>query len=512
MSASRRSPLPGHARVGMLEREVKLVPPPGFQLPDLDGIIDGLTAVTREPQLLQATYYDTIDLRLARAGASLRYRNHDGWTVKLPGVVTDGVLIRAEHAITGSAGRPPVGATDLLRGYLRTARPGVVARLRTRRLATDLVDSDGKRHVEIVDDEVSVLDGRRVSLRFREIEIEMTELARDNLATKIARELRRDGAGPLDLTPKIVRALGPRALEPPDVAPSPPVSETTTAGEVVRFAITASVQRLISCDAGVRLGEDPEILHQARVATRRLRSDLRTFASLVDETWSTDLRAEVAWLTDELGAVRDSDVLTELLTDTAAELDDQDRSATDRVLARIARQRRGRRGALAAAMRSPRYAGLLDRLVEAARAPVFATGDADRPAAEVLPRLVSGPWRHLRDAVNALDDPPSDSGLHDVRIRAKRCRYAAEAVAPVVGKPARRFARRIAAVQDVLGRHQDVVVATEWLRETARAGEATDAFAAGALAGVLRAREQAARADWSEVWRAASRAKLRSWW
>jgi CHAD domain-containing protein len=102
--------------------------------------------------------------------------------------------------------------------------------------------------------------------------------------------------------------------------------------------------------------------------------------------------------------------------------------------------------------------------------------------------------------------------LHEVRIRAKRCRYAAEAVAPVVGAPARRFAKRIAAVQDVLGAHHDAVVAAEWLRDAATHAPTADRFAAGALAGMVRLDEEAARAAWPAAWAAARRKQLRSWW
>jgi CHAD domain-containing protein len=57
-----------------------------------------------------------------------------------------------------------------------------------------------------------------------------------------------------------------------------------------------------------------------------------------------------------------------------------------------------------------------------------------------------------------------DTGWHAVWIRAKRCRYAVEAVAPVFGRQAGRFAAAIAAVRDILGDHQGTVVAETWLR------------------------------------------------
>ena len=70
-------------------------------------------------------------------------------------------------------------------------------------------------------------------------------------------------------------------------------------------------------------------------------------------------------------------------------------------------------------------------------------------------------------AVKKLGDPPTDEDLHSVRIGAKRCRYAAEAVAPTIGKRARTFARAAADLQQVLGDHHDAVVAEGWLRDWA---------------------------------------------
>ncbi len=68
----------------MLEREIKFAPGPWFQLPDLTWVAPGVQAEAADARSLQATYFDTDDLRIARSGASLRYRSDEGWTVKLP--------------------------------------------------------------------------------------------------------------------------------------------------------------------------------------------------------------------------------------------------------------------------------------------------------------------------------------------------------------------------------------------------------------------------------------------
>src|SRR5581483_6068124 len=106
---------------------------------------------------------------------------------------------------------------------------------------------------------------------------------------------------------------------------------------------------------------------------------------------------------------------------------------------------------------------------------------------------------------------PPDEALHEVRKRAKRCRYAAEAVAPVAGKRAREFAKVVADVQDVLGEHQDAVVARAWLAKAAADAPAREAYSAGMLAGVEVAAADAAAGAFAGVWETASRKRLRAW-
>ena len=114
-------------------------------------------------------------------------------------------------------------------------------------------------------------------------------------------------------------------------------------------------------------------------------------------------------------------------------------------------------------MRSDRYLASLDRLLAAARAVPVADDGADFELE--LGELVPKPWRKLREAVHALDDDPPDQDLHAVRIRAKRAATPPKRWHPRVGKEAKRFATAVEAVQEVLGEHQDAVVAGEWLRE-----------------------------------------------
>src|SRR5579864_7012437 len=268
---------------------------------------------------METVYYDTPDLRLARWGVSLRHRAGEGWTLKLPPKAPVGneptdLLQRDELTFDGGAKKPPEEAVALVRAYVRKAELVPVARLSTLRRRVRLVDAAGMRLAEVVDDEVSVRDGRRVAARFREIEVEVAGEGADGdgVVTPLVMRLRGAGAGAPDPTPKHIRALGPRAMEPPEVA-AQPVAPDAPAREVIRHVLAESVAALLLHDPVVRTGGDPEAVHQARVATRKLRSHLRTFGPLLDAGWTEPLRAELGWLAMALGAVRDREVLLERL-------------------------------------------------------------------------------------------------------------------------------------------------------------------------------------------------------
>jgi CHAD domain-containing protein len=230
--------------------------------------------------------------------------------------------------------------------------------------------------------------------------------------------------------------------------------------------------------------DDVEAVHDQRVATRRLRSHLRTFEPLLDEAWAEDLRSELKWLAGEIGRVRDPDVLL-------AWLDDRAPGSVHR--AELAARRDEAAAALRATLGGARAARLLGAVADAAAAPAFAAGlDATGPACDAAVPLVARTWRRLRKAVREIPGDPADDRLHQVRIRTKRCRYAAEAVEPLVGEPAGESAGALARVQDVLGDHQDTVVAEAVLH------------ASPDLVALLRQERHALREQWPPAWHAAA--------
>lgn len=282
-----------------------------------------------------------------------------------------------------------------------------------------------------------------------------------------------------------------------------------TIHDTVRSTIAASVLRLVWQQPLLRHTIDPEAVHQARVATRRLRSDLGTYRSLLDREWSEPLRAELRWLAGELGELRDADVLMDRMLASLAEAGGS-ATGTKAVIQRLSQQRAVARSRLQDVVAGERYRLLLEALMSAARAPRVVAPRGER-AADVVPRLAARPWKKLHVAVRGLGEDPPDDDLHAVRIAAKRVRYAAEAAAPVAGESARTFAAAVAGVQEALGDYHDSVVAREWLSEAAATIRRGGTVLFRALEDIERARGTMALSRWRPAWRRASRKKLRAW-
>lgn len=490
------------------ERELKLAAGAGFRMPSIYGLA-GTTVRSAPPERNATTYFDTPDLRLARWGASLRHRPGEGWTVKLPAERSAPFLVRPEIVFEGNGGTPPARAIELVRGFVRSEELTPSVQMTTIRRRTGLHDSSGRLIGGVVDDAVSILDDERPA-SFRELEVEIGDEMTPTLLDALVERLRQAGAGAPDQTAKYIRALTPRGPLAPEI-PVADLAGDASAGDVVRRAIALSVIRLIVHDPVVRLDLDTEGVHQARVATRRLRSDLRTFRSLVDKEFAASLRDELGWLATILGTVRDGDVLLERFRARVNELPAGEQARAAPVLSTLEEERAAAHGVLVDTVASERYVTLLDSLVRAANAPAL-RDDADASAADVIPGLVRRPWHKLEKRVLRLGTEPSDEDLHAIRIRTKRVRYAADAAMPIVGKPARALARAAAALQDVLGDLNDGVVAAAWLDGwRAQEGGTDGRLAADAMAAAERAEAERLRTEWQAAWDRLAAPELRAW-
>lgn len=463
------------------ETERKYDVPAGFTLPALPG--------TGEERIheLDATYFDTDDLRLARHRRTLRRRaggTDEGWHLKTPGEGSS----RTEHRLPIDGDDVPGELLDEVRAIVRDAALRPVARLRTRRRETPLSDADGRTLALIEQDEVTAEtdDGAQ---QWQEIEVELVD-GDAALLKKVEKTLLKAGAAPASGPSKLARALGDRltAEKPGKLNP-------------VAAYVRAQRDAILAYDPGVRRG-DADAVHKMRVATRRLRSTLRTFKDAFDADRAAFLKPELKWLAGQLGEVRDGQVLEGKLL-AAVEQEGPDFAP---VAARIREHLDGKieagRRALAEDLNGERYLRLLDAIDELAdEAAAGGTGGGVRRVRRVLERAD----RQLDEATLTGRDEP----LHEARKAYKQARYAVEVFAPSGGKPAAGLTDALTELQDVLGAHQDSAVARDILRDLA--GQAPDAFPYG----ILYARqEQVGRntfGDLSGVTAASRKRKLRAW-
>jgi CHAD domain-containing protein len=483
-------------------------------LPSLDGCIRGVSSVDRpHEERLVAVYHDTADLRLAREGITLRRRtggHDDGWHLKLP-VVGEGPGVRDEIQRTDSGPTVPDDLARLVSAYVRFARLQSAATLVTERWTQVLRGEDGEVLAEVTDDHVTVEGTGHVSAGFREIEVE-DHGGGPRVLESVGAVLRESGAVAGTFMPKLVRALGARATAQPD----PPFPEeappTAPASRVLASYLRVQVRKLKVEDVRFRLS-GPDAVHQIRVASRRMRSFLRTCRPFLDEEWSESLRTELKWLATELGGARDAEVLLGRLMRDIDALPPE--TVLGPVKARIEQAVGGRLAeSIAEAEKTldgERYLVLLERLVDAAWSP-RCTADGDKPAADVFPDLVRKDWKRLARLVAVAQTTGADHDFHEVRIAAKRLRYAGEAVTPTFGKVASRLAAQAERVQEVLGEHQDAVIAQEALRTLARSsGGRSVGFTLGLLHQQEEARARAARAAFVDAWPEVRRRRYRDW-
>lgn len=289
-----------------------------------------------------------------------------------------------------------------------------------------------------------------------------------------------------------------------------PVDAGTDAppAEHARARVDAQLRAMVEHTDGTREGVDPEELHKFRVAIRRLRSLLRN-ADLFGEK-GTRLRAELKWLAALTGPVRDLDVLLERLPDevaavagsgpSAAQPDD---ASVEAITTALRNRRRRKHNALSRAMGTKRYRALLDGLAQLATQP---RSDIDGHQASQAISLRKPRRKAHKAAKRARSDAASDHDLHALRIKVKRLRYAAETALPAANgdedRQLKSVVQQAKKLQDILGDHQDAVVAAQVFSELAgRDGRADVAFLAGRLVERQNQRRADARAAWRQAWK-----------
>ena len=341
-----------------------------------------------------------------------------------------------------------------------------------------------------------MLDGQRVASRFTEIEAELVADEPRQLAA-LERRLCKAGARATDGRSKLRRVLDPAEPEHPGKR-APAVAQ-------VRALLRAQYEQLLrhdprsrgrgaggrSCDAGCGAS-------LARGTPRR-KANARSGVG-------RGLREELEWLGDHLAPVRDLDVLSAHLDGELISLPSRDAAAGRRLLELLNEDHEKARGALLEALDTDRYLRLLSALDAAATAPRVRKSDI---AVEELARKE---FRRLRKFRRRLGSDPSDADLHKLRIGGKRARYAAELAGSARGGAATGFIARAEEFQDVVGEHQDAIVAEKVVRDlAARTRGAGASLAAGRLVDRQQDRRRRARDAYPKAWKRLRRAGDRAW-
>ena len=269
-------------------------------------------------------------------------------------------------------------------------------------------------------------------------------------------------------------------------------------------ALQTQVEALHAREPAVRASHDPEDLRRMRVAVRRLRATLRAGRPRFGRSAVDGLRDELDWLGAALGRVRDLDMIAASVTSELRELDGTTRRASRALLRRLDADRGRARDRLDAVLDGARYARLLRRLKAL-------LGRAPGRAADVsLPEAAAAEWKKLRRAVKHLPGHPDAAALHEIRIRVKRARYAAELARAARGRRAEKFIEQAKAIQDILGDHQDAVVIEEYLHDVIDRREAAHALEEQ-LVRRLRRRRKKTRAAFFHEWPRLERRGRKAW-
>ncbi|MDD3530602.1 MAG: CHAD domain-containing protein [Gallionellaceae bacterium] len=442
-------------------------------------LLKGVKPVRRK---LYGIYFDTPGFDLFKARGAFRLRRegrHWVQTVKLERGGTAGLSARPEYEVRVAGSRPDLA---VLPAEARAALKGAVVAGLAPVFVTDFwrtawLLERPRGTLEIALD-LGCIRAGDAELPVAEVELELKG-GDGAVLFEVARELLEAAPMVPEYRSKALRGYGLAGVwrETPGKAALVEVARDLPAAEAWRRSLLAGLDQLGRNLPGLLTADDPEYLHQARVAVRRLVTMLTLGRAIgcAREDWLAGLRGFM----DELSPARDWDVfVTDTLAAVRAGLPQPER--LDGLLARAAEARlAARRRARVAAGDRRLTALLLDMGVD-----LLAERGDGPPLVDWAGSALDKRWRRfarLAGHFSRLDT----AGRHAVRIAAKRLRYTGEAFAALHGGKAARYLERLGRLQDELGAANDIVVARRLL--AALDGEGGEAYAIGLVEGYLAA-------------------------
>jgi inorganic triphosphatase YgiF len=451
---------------------------------------------------LDATYFDTVDHALRKAGFGLRIRDgENGRKQTLKSASSGGVFARGEweSAVEGpEPDRELLARTPAARVINGDALSPVFA-TNVRRV-TRLIERDGATIEAALDQGELLVDDRRAAVS--ELELELKTGAASVLFD-LARDLAAHAPLRLSLVSKAERgyALALGEVEGPRADPA--LNPEATTGEALQALGRAALDRLCAAAEALRTRPGPERVHKLRVAARRFRGLLSVFKALAGDPASRHVKAELKWLADALGAARGLDVFIADVWRPAVESQgEQNPGAQDQPdLAQDEARALAAFGKALLSAQTDAYAKA-DAAVDSARFRALAIDAAawleagawttderlrkrrDKPAAAFAAKALEKRRRRIREDGRDLAALTAED-RHHLRIRGKKLRYAVEDLGGLFPDHPKRLTRFVEAtkdLQDVLGLLNDLAVREALAHEVALSCEDSEAaFAAGRL-------------------------------
>ena len=430
---------------------------------------------------LTDTYYDSADWMIFRAGFALRMRReragaHDEQTevtLKSLHVPHDGLARRTEFSErVGSADMNAVLATasgigERIRELIGERPLATLFKANTRRERQELLEADSNLPLAEVDlDDTSIETPSGASQHLQRVEVECINATPEALQPFV--EQLRDAAQLEPVAQSKFRAgLDAAGLKPEGLLQlsDTPISATQPFADTQFTMLRRYFTAVLDKEPLVRAGSATAV-HEMRVAARHLDVLLRLFAGY-GPRWATASRGSLRALIKSLGAVRDGDVQLAYLHVSLATLGDADRAAIEPLRQRLAHQRARARARLLRWLDSNRMRTWVEHWLAQLRLGTASGARARQTiTAKVARDLIRETARKLRKRADALDETSSAEAFHEVRIRAKRLRYALDAFGSLYGDAARELpgrARQIAArarrIERLRGAHGNVCAA-----------------------------------------------------
>jgi len=442
--------------------------------------IQGLCIENRSPVQVQDTYLDTSDWRIRRAGFALRVRNAAGAseaTLKELRAPTDGIADRREltEVLTDPAPdaivRSPGSVGTRVQAVAGAHALQALFSVSTTRQRFAVRRQDGNEELGEITLDATVFsrpDGEaQASTQLVEVESHTNERQPlEGLVKALSDECALRSATDSKY------ALGLRSMGltlPPAGELGPDLIDASMPVDQIAFAtLRQHLSRWIAHEPGARLGEDPEELHDMRMAGRRLDATLALFAPYLPAALPR-MRARLKVLLEALGSVRDLDVQLTKFETFQRELAAADRPNLQALKNLLDAERARARIRMLRVLDSPQTEKWLARLKAELLKPTAARARVDHePIVAAAPMFVRARHRKLRKAVSRLTAKSSLEDYHAVRGRIKKLRYAIESVATIYGKPADALLRSLRRLQDPLGEQQDAHVTFIRLQALAR--------------------------------------------